>query len=1474
MNSRLKQSLNINEIDQQSPVAIVGMACIFPGAGNLNQYWQNIQNGVCAITDVPESRWDPVFYDPNSLAADRFYCRKGGFVDEYVDFDPLEYGIMPKAALSADPDQLLSLRVGVEALKDAGLWQEDFNREKTGVVIGRGNYLSAGTLRLEQHVRLVQQTMQTLQDLVPGIKNEQLEAVKQQIKQQLTYYGPDTAVGLIPNLVASRLANRLDLNGPAYTVDGACASALLAVEQSCQSLRRGDTDIMLAGGLHFTHDLTFWSTFCQLGALSRSQTIRPLSANADGILAGEGIGMFVLKRLSDAKSHGDRIYAVIHGVASASDGNSSSLLAPAVEGQMIALQRAWKQTSIKKDDIGLLEAHGTGTPAGDNAEIQTLREFFGPASEESELAGLGSVKSMIGHTMPASGAAGLIKAALSVYHGIRPISLEAESPNPAIAETRFKLLKESELWPQAKQERVAAVNAFGFGGINAHVVLGGFGEDAKTSFNAGNAPVLSSEHSHSSVVQPALSVIRLAANSQQALLQKLAALDLSAPVSDIEAGHWRIAIIEPNAKRVSLAKNIIEKAKPWQGRSQIFFACEPLLKEGKVAFLFPGVDSAFNPQLDDVAEFFKLPLPAFCEELDPAKDLMKVGIGLTGVNKLLNRVLNRMNVQADAMAGHSIGEWSAMASSGCLSQALVDDICEKLSPDSLEVPEVQFLAVANRLESVKGCFEDLPNLHLSHDNCPHQIIFCGKASDIQILSERLKAKNILAQILPIVSGFHSPLLADFAKPFTDFYTSVNLETPRIPLWSANTAKEFPVSLEEKHAVVVDHLTQTVRFRELIENMHAEGFRAFIQVGFGSLTGFVADTLKNKEHFAFSANIAKRSGLEQLCHLATGLWVEGAEPDFSALNVDAGKSQKTSTSAIKLQLGVPLLKLSTPLDIRSSGSESRAMASQNEFGHASNDPLQQLFQQTLSDIHQASEDIQSLWQQRKVQQAPFAPPGSAPQGFVPFSKTLTRHLDVRSNIPLVMDHSFYPQPTDWPVIADRHPVIPLTMELKLMREAVQEVLPGLKVIALEDVKAFNWLIVVDPTDIHIEVEHVQEFIANVTINGYAQARAVLAKEFPQAPAIQQFPLKNKRPAHISAREMYDDNWMFHGPAYQSITTLGPMADNGIQGKLKVSAGEGALLDNMGQLAGYWVMEQDVDPLAMPVGVQKIHFYGPDPKVGDELHCDVLIRKLDKEACISDLQLIDHEQKINVVIEGWETRRFTMDKDFMVNSFSVQKRLVSQSWPQGFVMFLDNYEKANTRDYMVKCMLTIEERREYESLPPRRKRQWLAGRIAAKDAIRHTIWQRDGVSELFPKELIIESDEFGKPIAKSNISETYKNHLQISIAHKDKIAVAIAHENAVGIDIECIEAKSDNFVTVSMASDELKFIETGSTCEATKDEIVTRMWSAKEAVAKKLGTGLQGKPKSFVVEEVEGQKMKVNGHWVSSIIFENYVISWTE
>ncbi|HEY6040160.1 MAG TPA: polyketide synthase, partial [Kofleriaceae bacterium] len=444
----------------REPIAIVGMGAAFPGAPDLASYWRNLEAGVDAITAIPPARIDPAL-----AAANGFTCTRGGFLDgSGLAVDPIAFGIMPVAAASSEPDQMLALHVAAAAIADAG---GELPRDRTAVILGRGGYLNAGMARLANRVRTAPQLVAILEDL--ELDADTVEKIRAAFAAKAgNQAANESAIGLVPNLAASRIANRLDLRGPAYTIDAACASSLLAVDQACRELADRRCDAVVAGGVHVCHDVTFWSVFTQLGALSKTSQIRPFDRRADGIVIGEGCGIVVLKRLGDAERAGDRIYATILGCGVSSDGRESSAMRPRADGQLAAIADAWKHAERAPAGVGLLEAHGTATPTGDEVELAALGQFFGAAT--AERAALGSVKSMIGHAMPAAGAAGLIKAALAAHHGVLPPSLHCEEPNEALAGTRFRVLAKAEPWEAA--ERVAGISAFGFGGINAHLVIG------------------------------------------------------------------------------------------------------------------------------------------------------------------------------------------------------------------------------------------------------------------------------------------------------------------------------------------------------------------------------------------------------------------------------------------------------------------------------------------------------------------------------------------------------------------------------------------------------------------------------------------------------------------------------------------------------------------------------------------------------------------------------------------------------------------------------------------------------------------------------------------------------------------------------------------------------------------------------------------------------------------------------------------
>ncbi|MFO0891869.1 MAG: polyketide synthase [Isosphaeraceae bacterium] len=389
-------------------------------------------------------------------------------------FDPLSHGI-PPIAVGGEPDQWLALRLAYEAMSDAGcLGLDESVRQRTAVILGKGTYLNGGNAIAVQHGLVVTQTLEILRSLHPEYTDAQLEMLRKELKRTLPPFTPEKMAGLVPNVIVGRIANRLDLMGPAQTVDAACASSLVAVHQAMRDLTSGDCDLALAGGSQIWIPIPTVSIFCQLGALSRRQQIRPFDEAADGTLLGEGIGMLVLKRLSDAERDGNRIYAVLRGAGVASDGRGSSVMAPRVEGAELALRRAYESSGISPRTVGLIEAHGTGTLVGDLNEVQALSRVFGRRDGGHPRCALGSVKSMIGHTIPASGVAGIIKTALALYHRIIPPTLHCDRPSPRLGleQTPFYIASDARPWVHgAAEPRRAGVNAFGFGGINAHVVL-------------------------------------------------------------------------------------------------------------------------------------------------------------------------------------------------------------------------------------------------------------------------------------------------------------------------------------------------------------------------------------------------------------------------------------------------------------------------------------------------------------------------------------------------------------------------------------------------------------------------------------------------------------------------------------------------------------------------------------------------------------------------------------------------------------------------------------------------------------------------------------------------------------------------------------------------------------------------------------------------------------------------------------------
>ncbi|MBT2403174.1 MULTISPECIES: type I polyketide synthase [unclassified Streptomyces] len=1500
--------------------AIVGMGAVFPGAADLAAYRRNLLAGTDCIGDVPPGRWDPeVYYDPGGAAGpvsgDRFYCRRGGFVDGLAAFDPTRFGIMPAAVEGAEPDQMLALHATAEAIADAG--GEDrlpADRSRIGVVLGRGGFMGTATARLDQRVRTAHQLAQTLRELAPELDEWRIAAVRTAFQDALGPERPDASIGLVPSFTAARTANRLDFRGPAYTLDAACASSLLAVDQAVGLLAGGRCDAVVAGAVHHCHIATLWSVFTQLRALSPSERIRPFDRRADGTLLSEGTGVVLLKRLADAERNGDRIYAVIRGTGVAGDGRAASLMSPLVAGQVRALERAWQEAGLdprSPGSLGLLEAHGTGTPVGDAAELDTLAQVFGPPEPgkgkpkgegKGNGIGFGSVKSMLGHTMQASGMAGLIKAALAVYEGVRPPTLHLEEPHPDLARTRMRPVTAAEPWERGPEPRRAGVNAFGFGGINAHAVL----EEAPGA--AAHAPAVRRFLPLGASARPVAGagarddVLLLGADSPAELTALLAAG--SASTGD---GPCRLAVVGPTPQRLALAAKAVARGRAWRGRGDVWFTPEPL--GGRTAFLFPGLEPEFAPVVDDVADRLGLERP----RLSRGSELVERALDAIATGRFFARVLPELGIEAEVFAGHSLGEWAAMVAAGMYPQEAADTFLASLRPGSLKVPDLVYAALGCGARRAEAALHGLDGVVVSHDNCPHQSVVCGDPAGVAHALERLRSDGVLGQELPFRSGFHTPMWEPYLGQVRAAFARLPLRAGFLPVWSATTVFPFPASPGEVRELVVRHLLEPVRFRELTLRLYEEaGVRTFVTLGPGSLPGFVEDTLRDRPHLSVSASSPRLAGLAALHRTCAALWSEGHTPRWDRLSpvgrpaADAGHTPAARGRApVPLNLDSPLVRLGEaartalrgllpeappgattatphePVSLPGPASPPRPVSPPEP---ASGRPvLLSALDAVLDDARSAARSVAEAWQAVRPPEPGPRPSGTgeagAPGGSGPVAPGAHRLRLSLAALPYVRDHCVYLQPDGWPEDSDWFPVVPMTTMLELAAGvALRHAGPGAAVIGYEDARALRWLAVEPAVDVEVGSRVDGPGRVRVRLGEYASVVVLLGEAYAQPPAPDPTPLRVPQPAPVSADALYRDRWMFHGPRFAGVHEVRAVAADGIEGVLRALPDPGALLDAAGQLFGHWMqLRLPVDRLVFPATVDRIRFYGPPPAPHDLVSATARIREVRDVTVRGDIELRRATGEVWARVDGWTYRRFGADERVWPMKFTPEVCGIGEPQPAGWCLARRRWTDPASQELVMRRYLGAAERSAYERLSPRARSPWLLGRIAAKDALRQLLWD-GGAGPVFPVEVPVGNDPSGRPLARGTLA----HGVRLSIAHKDRLAVAVAHPTRpVGIDVEPVTADPDALIRIALGPGELLLAEALSARDGTGlPAALTALWCAKEAAAKAHGTGLGGRPRDWRVGDDPGsgglRVLSPDGHPYavrSTLLPDDHVVAWT-
>lgn len=944
-------------------VAIVGMACRFPGGNDLAGYWSGLLAGRDATGDVPRERWDAVeFCDPSASVAenDRVPCARGGYLEGPVEFDPAAFGIMPVAVDGGEPEQYLVLDAARRALADAGLPEGVPDGRRVEVVVGRGNYFNRGNLTRLQHGRVVAQTLAILRGLHPEWSESDFEAIRADLKATLPPFGPDAIAGQITNATAGRVAGRLNFRGASYVVDAASASALVALDLGARALAERRADLAVVGAVYVQCDVDFPMVFRQLGALSRTGRNRPFAVDADGLVPGEGVGVVVLKRLADAERDGHRIYAVLKGVGLASDGRGPGPAATDARGQVLAMRRAYRRAGFGPATVGLIEGHGLGVPAADRAELEALRAVFPPSSRRA----LGSASSMIGHAMPASGMAGLIKAALALHHRLIPPTPHAGSPHPLLADERApaRLAASARPWVHGEPSRPrrAAVGAFGFAGIHAHAVLEEHAASADAMTSPGAMPqwdteaILLGAPDRGTWIELARALVDWIDAGPRGTLKDLAyTLNVGQPAFPFRVGLVAASFDDLKTRLNALIARLGDPScRSIRDARGAYHWAEPLAGPGRLAFVFPGEGSQYRGMLADLYPHFPevrvafdradrvaverghaaLPSEAlFGSEGESPTGLWSVGTAISLVLSAqwgLLQLLARLGLRPDAVAGHSSGEFLAMAAAGVIRVdrrfeerlAAIGEVFTQLERVG-GVPDAGLLAVAaDRGRAEAACRAMGVEASVAMDNCPHQVVLALEAEQAGRLAERLRGEGVTCEVLPFTRAYHTTAFASALGPVRDFFRHLPLGRPRLALYSCATAARVPDDPEAIRELAVEQWARPVAFRPMIEVMHDDGLRLFVEVGTrGLLTGFVEDTLRGRPAFAMAANLPRRSGLTQLNHLVASLFAQGVpvRPDHLYLRrrperVDLAARPAPRRASPGLALGFPEMRLSEAL----------------------------------------------------------------------------------------------------------------------------------------------------------------------------------------------------------------------------------------------------------------------------------------------------------------------------------------------------------------------------------------------------------------------------------------------------------------------------------------------------------------------------------------------------------------------------------
>ncbi|WP_250279551.1 type I polyketide synthase [Frankia sp. Cppng1_Ct_nod] len=837
-------------------VAIVGLAARFPGAADTGAFWRLLQDARSQFREVPASRWrHRSFYDPvNPRDPHRTYTDQVAFIDDVERFAASHYRIPPQRARAMDPQHRLLVDLTREALQDAGFERRPFDRTRTGVYVGisqSGYHDLTGTR--------IRGTLLADGSLHGGEPDpELLAAVERAADLSIAPLQAYSLAGCLLNMAAGTVSSVFDLGGPAFAVDAACSSTLVALHEAVLGLRSGVCRVALVGGVFLTLGPDALVGFSRVGALSRSGVCRPFDERADGFVLGEGGGVAVLRPMADALADGDRVYAVIRGIGVTNDGRAAGPMTPSASGQLAALRAAYADAEVSPGSVTMIEAHGTATTVGDQIEITALRDLRAD-DPDAEPCALTSAKALIGHTLAAAGAAGLLKTALALHHGVIPPQ-PAVQPRTGLAmpESGLRIPTQPQAWPDSKHPRRGAVSSFGFGGTNVHVVLERVAERGEPDMTPERPWLVMLSAGSAELLTRHTEAIRDTVDADPGLTPASVAYTLATR----EPLTARLCVVA--ASRAQLIERLTDAATRLRtGRFGAlpgggYVVATPLAEaDRRVAWLFPGQGVQRPGMLADLRERFT----GFARQVDTldgvarpvlgrslvelvwgahpdtaaaqaaltATQICQPVLGALGIG--VARLLAQCGVRPDVCIGHSAGEVAAAMAAGALDPA---DALRFLAARGAAVADAHppwtggMLAVHAGESTFHRLAGDIDGVWLGCVNHPSQVVASGRLDALERLRERCEREGVTARPLTVSHPFHSPLVAG---------ADISMAGPlaALPLRAFEAVVASSVSggrcddPRELRALWAEHCSAPVRFSDAIRTAAAAGARIFVQV---------------------------------------------------------------------------------------------------------------------------------------------------------------------------------------------------------------------------------------------------------------------------------------------------------------------------------------------------------------------------------------------------------------------------------------------------------------------------------------------------------------------------------------------------------------------------------------------------------------------------------------------------------------------